>query len=107
MGNCFYKQEIWFIVVRVISSGLSFLSSNVSPLTVSKVACDHFLTVLQGGGDVLSANPISAANRAAALAQDNRQKGAVSSERARMVEDFRERQRQAMINKVRVMDQLE
>ena len=54
-----------------------------------------------------SANPISAANRAAALAQDNRQKGAVSSERARMVEDFRERQRQAMINKVRVMDQLE
>ena len=96
-----------YIIVRVIASGLSLWSPNVLSLTISNVACDHFLTVLQGGGDVPSANPISAANRAAALAQDNRQKGAVSSERARMVEDFRERQRQAMINKVRVMDQLE
>ncbi|XP_067944061.1 serine/threonine-protein kinase Nek1-like [Watersipora subatra] len=56
---------------------------------------------ISGGGDAVSADPISAANRAAALAQENRQRGADSAERARVVEDFRERQRQAMVNKAR------
>jgi len=48
------------------------------------------------GGD----NPISAAHKAAVLGQENRQQGAVSADRARMVEEFKERQRQAMLNKV-------
>lgn len=49
-----------------------------------------------GGGH----EPISAAQRAAELGQANREQGAASAERARVVEEFRERQRQAMLNKV-------
>lgn len=44
---------------------------------------------------------VSAAQRAAEAGQANRQQGAVSAERARVVEEFRQRQRQAMLNKVR------
>ena len=49
---------------------------------------------------VAAAEPLSAAQRAAQAAQVDRQKGAVSAERARLVEEYRERQRQAMLNKV-------
>ena len=45
-------------------------------------------------------NPVSAAQKAEELGQISRQQGAVSAERARVVQEFRERQRQAMINKV-------
>ncbi|KAF6034950.1 NEK1 [Bugula neritina] len=58
---------------------------------------DDKLRHIAAGGD----NPISAAHKAAVLGQENRQQGAVSADRARMVEEFKERQRQAMLNKAK------
>lgn len=66
-----------------------------------------YIIIYPGAGDApvseqrrVAVDPVSAANRAANIGEQERQMGAVSSERARLVEEYRERQRQAMLNKV-------